>query len=279
MPAAKAAAVRLRGTTVPVISVMIRDADLQRLQAEVARKVHEAGGSLTGGLAVIDLSALTGRPVELDPLVTLVRSLGLIPVAVQGAPEACESDVLKLGLAALPAETAGRRPAVAVAANDATEPASIIEDAPASSSAAEAPAAPTAETEDASLEATPAAAGIAAASAVSALVLDRPLRSGQRIYARGRDLVVLAPTSAGSELIADGNIHCYGPLRGRALAGASGDDAANIFALDFQAELVSIAGIYRAFEELPEKVRGKPVRASLQHDGEQRRILLAPLAG
>ena len=109
------------------------------------------------------------------------------------------------------------------------------------------------------------------------MVVDRPVRSGQRIYARGGDLVLLAGASAGSELIADGNIHCYGPLRGRALAGASGDQDAQVFALDFEAELVSVAGVYKAFERLPVEVRGKAIRASLDTTDGQSQILLSPL--
>jgi septum site-determining protein MinC len=83
-----------------------------------------------------------------------------------------------------------------------------------------------------------------------AKLVNKPIRSGQRVYAGGRDLIVLAPVSSGAEVIADGNIHIYGALRGRALAGVRGDREARIFCLKHQAELVAIAGQYRVSEQL-----------------------------
>jgi len=107
------------------------------------------------------------------------------------------------------------------------------------------------------------------------LVIDKPVRAGQRIHAEGGDLVVLAIVNAGAELIADGDIHVYAPLRGRALAGARGDTAARIFAQGMEAELVSIAGYFLVFEEgIPAALRGKPVQVVLE--GE--RITLSALA-
>ena len=89
------------------------------------------------------------------------------------------------------------------------------------------------------------------------------MRSGTQIYARGTDLIVTAPVSTGAELVADGNIHVYGPLRGRALAGASGDAGARIFCSRLEAELVSIAGRYLVSEQLPAEQRGCPVEIAL----------------
>lgn len=95
---------------------------------------------------------------------------------------------------------------------------------------------------------------------------DKPVRSGQQVYARGRDLILGATVGNGAEVIADGSIHVYGRLSGRALAGAQGDTSARIYCMDFQAELVSIAGQYRVFEEFPAELRGKPAQAWLQDD-------------
>jgi septum site-determining protein MinC len=102
---------------------------------------------------------------------------------------------------------------------------------------------------------------------------DKPIRSGQQVYARGGDLVVTKLVANGAEVIADGSIHVYGALRGRALAGAQGDTGARIYCQEFHAELVSIAGQYRVFEDLPPDLRGKPVQAWLE--GEK--LLLARL--
>jgi septum site-determining protein MinC len=99
---------------------------------------------------------------------------------------------------------------------------------------------------------------------LGALVINKPLRSGQQIYARGRDLVVLAMVNAGAEIIADGHIHVYAPLRGKAMAGARGNTEARIFALSLEAELISIAGIYRTSENpLPTNIQGKPAQVRL----------------
>lgn len=96
-----------------------------------------------------------------------------------------------------------------------------------------------------------------------AMVVDKPVRSGQQIYAKGRDLVVLAPVGQGAEVIADGNIHIYAALRGRALAGVMGNECARIFCKELRAELVSVAGLYRVSEDLPESMLGTGVQIRL----------------
>ncbi|HEX8778629.1 MAG TPA: septum site-determining protein MinC, partial [Rhodanobacter sp.] len=102
---------------------------------------------------------------------------------------------------------------------------------------------------------------------------DGAVRSGQQVYARDRDLVVTGTVANGAEAIADGDIHIYGGLRGRAMAGAQGDTDARIFVHDFRAELVAIAGHYRVFEQIPKDLEGQSVRCWLE--GEK--LLLARL--
>jgi septum site-determining protein MinC len=105
------------------------------------------------------------------------------------------------------------------------------------------------------------------------ITLDKPLRSGQRFYAKGSDLIVTAMISAGAEVIADGNIHIYAPLRGRALAGASGDKTARIFTTCMEAELVSVAGMYRTFEAgVPAELARQPATICLVEDGGESRL-------
>lgn len=99
-----------------------------------------------------------------------------------------------------------------------------------------------------------------------ARLITQPVRSGTQIYARGGDLVVTAAVSPGAELIADGNIHVYNALRGRALAGASGDVEARIFCGRLDAELVSVAGRYLVSDQLPAAERGHPVQIALVDD-------------
>jgi septum site-determining protein MinC len=120
---------------------------------------------------------------------------------------------------------------------------------------------------------------VVAAPAPRTITLDKPLRSGQRFYAKGCDLIVTAMISAGAEVIADGNIHVYAPLRGRALAGASGDKQARIFTTSMEAELVSVAGIYRTFEAgVPADLDRQPATISLLEEGSELRLNVAPLA-
>lgn len=113
-------------------------------------------------------------------------------------------------------------------------------------------------------------------SPAPALIISRPVRTGQQVYARGGDLIVTALVSAGAELIADGNIHVYAPLRGRALAGARGDTQARVFTTCMEAELVSIAGVYRTLDEsLPDSIRSQPGQVYLEQD----KLVITSLSG
>ncbi|WP_393937336.1 septum site-determining protein MinC [Piscinibacter sakaiensis] len=104
-------------------------------------------------------------------------------------------------------------------------------------------------------------------TAAPTLVVDKPLRSGQQVYAKGGDLVVLAMVNFGAELIADGSIHVYAPLRGKAIAGARGQAGARIISTCMEPELVSIAGTYRTAENpLPDEIRGKAAQIRLEGD-------------
>jgi len=112
----------------------------------------------------------------------------------------------------------------------------------------------------------------------SALVIDKPLRSGQQVYAKGRDLVVLSMVNPGAEVIADGSIHVYAALRGKAIAGARGLSSARIFAQSMEPELISIAGVYRTSENpLPADVLGQPAQVQLQSGEGGDRLLIQPL--
>jgi septum site-determining protein MinC len=111
------------------------------------------------------------------------------------------------------------------------------------------------------------------------MIIDKPLRSGQQVYARGRDLVVMAMVNAGAEVIADGHIHVYAPLRGKAMAGARGNTEARIFALSMEAELLSIAGVYRTSEhKLPANINGKPAQMRLITSADGDKLILEPLS-
>ncbi len=104
-------------------------------------------------------------------------------------------------------------------------------------------------------------------------LMTRPVRSGQQVYARDTDLIVMGQVGPGAEVIADNHIHIYGPLRGRALCGVSGNTEARIFCSSLEAELVSVAGNYRVLEAIPEDLRGKPAQIWL----DQERLNIEPL--
>lgn len=108
------------------------------------------------------------------------------------------------------------------------------------------------------------------------LVVDKPVRSGQKIYARGGDLVLLAMVNQGAEVVADGNIHVYAPLRGKAMAGASGNTQARIFSTCLEPELISIAGVYRTSEHtLPKDIQGQAAQVRLSTDGQEKLLFEA----
>lgn len=115
-------------------------------------------------------------------------------------------------------------------------------------------------------------------AARSSMVVDAPVRSGQRVYAQGCDLVVMGQVSAGAEVIADGHVHIYGVLRGRALAGASGDTSARIHSTCFEPELVSVAGYYLTFDGgFPADVKGQPTLVHLAESENSTELRLKPI--
>jgi septum site-determining protein MinC len=207
---------------------------------------------MTGGVsdffedefAVIDVAGIADDAAHIDweSLVALLKKYRLNAVAVRGAPAALH-DVIRAHDLFLDDGTSGLSTS---AGREREMPA--------------APAAPAAPVETAAPTPAPAAP-------VHAMIVDTPVRAGQRIYARGTDLIVTAVVNHGAELIADGSIHVYAPLHGRALAGASGNAGARIFALQLQPELVSIAGVYRTFDEgFPAEVARNPAQIRLVGD-------------
>ena len=226
-------AVELKFGQVGVASVALRDVDPRVLLAELALRIAAAPNLFQRAPLILDLSRLPDLPdaEQTRALLDAARSAGMLPVGLSYGTSENEQLAQMLNL---PLFAKFRI-------------------------AAEAPAAGTA----------PAQAQTPAVSAPAGPGLHhaKPVRSGQQVYARGRDLTVAAAVGSGAEVIADGSIHIYGRLSGRALAGAQGNTAARIYCQDFQAELVSIAGHYRVLEDVPENLRGQAVQAWL--DGER----------
>ena len=220
------------GFTLPIIRLLGVDMDV--VAEQMGSRVEQAPEFFHNTPVVIDLTDLPADAgdVEFPLLVGLLRGFGMIPFGVRGGSKAQHAAAEAMELAIL-GDALIRRSKPALPRTEAV--------------AELKPAVP--ETRS------------GAATPVSRFMLvNRPVRSGQRIYAKGGDLTVVAPVSSGAELMADGNIHIYAPLRGRALAGVSGNVDARIFCHDLQAELVSIAGHYRVSENIPAELRGTPVQ-------------------
>jgi len=193
----------------------LKSTDLGAIQAELTEKVAQSPAFFTQSPIVFGLDQLSDaeqKKLDLATLCDLCRELKLLPTAIRGGTPEQTGASLRLGLAVLPK---GRRTAETTAAEPTEAPQ---------------PAAPSA--------------------ASPTRIITTPIRSGQQIYARGGDLIVMAAVSAGAEVLADGNIHVYGALRGRALAGIQGDQNARIFCSSQEAELVAVAGQFMVDEML-----------------------------
>ena len=234
----------LKSASLPVVAVVLKTTDAAQFAADLAERVADAPGFFDNDPVLIDLAPVREADATIDfaCIVSALRRHSTLPVAVRGGNPAQMDAARAAGLTAAP-------------------------DAP--PARAEAPAAPVQEVvREVIREVEVEVVREVPMPGPGTVVVDKPLRSGQQVYARGADLVVLAMVSFGAEVIADGNIHVYAPLRGRAIAGARGNTEARIFSTCLEPQLVSIAGIYRTTEtELPTDVRGKPAQVRL--DGEK----------
>jgi len=251
-------------STVVAVAALLGETDYSTLSAALTQITGGTPDYFEDEFTLLDFSATDPQPtagsIDWTALIALFKSHGLNPVAVRNAPSALEAEIRSHGLAidSMPAPVAAP-----VAAPVTTQPLTT------SSSEQQQLALDQLETNQAPAPA-PAVASTAPVqteAAAHTMIIDTPVRTGQRIYARGADLVLMAMVNAGAEVIADGSIHAYAPLRGRALAGASGNTKARIFAMVMEAELVSIAGVYKTFEQgWPSNLVKKPVQVMLQDD-------------
>jgi septum site-determining protein MinC len=270
------AAAEFKGLSHPALRLVLNEADDASIAAALDDVLGD-GDAFEWQPVVVDAARIaSAERLDLDALCARLRDARLHPVALAGANVALRDDAdrLRLGwLAALPerrarpageaAPAAEQRPGAEPRPSERAEPS---EPADAGAQAAQAPDARPADPQVPAAEPSPAAA---AAIAAGAMVVERPVRSGQQVYARDRDLVVVGDVSPGAEVIADGHVHVYGTLAGRAIAGARGRRDAAIFTLELRAELVAVCGIYRTFEDGPPAAHaGKPVRISLEADAD-----------
>ena len=242
----------IKSASLTLVAVVLKTTDLAALAEELQQRLGATPDVFDQEPVVIDLAHVASEPAPVDfaGLVQLLRRHRMLPIAVRAG----NAEQM------LAAQEAGL-----------TE--------------AEAGAAPRGETKEVIKEVgrevqvqVPVEVRVEVPVATTTLIVDKPVRSGQQVYAKGGDLIMLAAVNPGAEVIADGNIHVYAPLRGRALAGASGDKSARIFTTSLEAELVSVAGLYRTFEAgVPADLARQPATVSLSGDGEPR-LTVAPLA-
>ena len=250
----------LRSGSVDALQFVVKTTDLDALKSELARRFEATPEFFSGEVVTIDVRRLgENERASIAEIAHLLDGVRMRPIGVVAA-EAQREWAAGSGLPLV--EARDRRAAGAKA--DAAQPAG--------DTGAAQPIA-TAGANAASEARPPAEDGARAAGPAPTLIIDKPLRSGQQVYAKG-DLVVLGLVSYGAEVIAEGNIHIYAPLRGRALAGVHGNHAARIFCTCLEPELISIAGIYRTTENpLPADVIGKSVQIRLADE----KLMIEPL--
>jgi len=219
--------IEIKISTVVAISTILYSADPLAIDAALKQMTGGVSDFFEDEFAVIDVGAIaaSAHHIEWDQLVDVLKKYRLNAVAVRGASAAMGDAIRARGLS--------------------------LDDGSSGVRAREESVAPPAVTAAPAPIPAPAPAPAAATAVVTpgTMIIDQPVRAGQRVYARGCDLIVTAVVNNGAEIIADGSIHVYAALHGRALAGASGNADARIFALSMQPELVSIAGVYRTFDE------------------------------
>ena len=224
---------------VGIANLRIRTLDVERLVQEMRERVARAPKLFGRAAVILDFGGLSRVPdrASAQALLDGLRDAGVLPVALAYGTTEVEQLSVQLGLPLL-----AKFRAQYERADAAPPPAPTPAPAPA----------PAAQPGRMQLGA---------------------VRSGQQLYAENCDLTVLSTVGAGAEVIADGSIHIYGTLRGRALAGAQGNTSARIFCRDFHAELVAIAGRYKVLDDIPDNLRGKAVQVWLEQD----QIMIAAL--
>ena len=234
-------------STVVAVAALLADTDPAKLSSALSQITGGTPDYFEDEFTLLDFSALSPIPaqgtINWSALISTFKEHRLHPVAVRNAPPSLEEEIRSHGLSI-----------------DVVDQSKQFELTPPPSP--EVPAAPIPEPVAPTAPTAPATTITA-----NTMVIDTPVRAGQRVYARGADLVIMAVVNPGAEVIADGSIHVYAPLRGRALAGASGNSDARIFSLSMEAELVSIAGVYRTFDEgWSATLAGKPAQIRLNND-------------
>lgn len=232
MPKAKSA-LEFKGRLLSLTRVRVVEPDLPAIQAQLKHFARQMGQAVEGMPLVLE----SDSPVPLGSVLQAMRELGMQPIAaIEGG---LTGDARLCGLPVLPADMLMDKRAAAAQPVEVTQP----------PPAPEPPAPP---------------APAALPSVRPTRIVTEPVRSGQQIYAEGSDLIVVQPVSAGAEIIADGCVHVYSALRGRAIAGARGDETARIFCRRMEADLLAVAGVYAVADQIQRTLRGHAVQVWLE---------------
>lgn len=235
----------IKSAQLSLVALLLKSNRWEDIATDLCKQFAAAGENpdfFENDPVVLDFSALDDGTewTDITALLQALRSCRLVPLAFRAQPEGWTDQLLKAGLVLAAQE-------ISKVASQSAPPVQVQE-------------------------------LIREVPGPLTMVIDKPIRSGQKIYARGADLVVLAMVNQGAEVVADGNIHVYAPLRGKAMAGARGNTAARIFSLCLEPELISIAGVYRTSENpLPADIAGKPAQVWLSSEDGQDRLLIEPL--
>ncbi len=261
-------AFKIKNANLPVLILHLKTPDMARVKAQLETRLKQMPDFFAHAPVVLGLADLSAADAAVDfaDLLAFMREHRMQAAGVIGGSPLQQEAAAAAGLGVIPEIPARPAPVVETAPEPEPEPEPALQDL--------GPAQPDLPGLDSPPEPVPAAPP-APVAARPTLIIDKPVRTGQRIYAEGANLVVLAIVNAGAELIADGDIHIYAPLRGRALAGARGNTEARIYVQSMEAELVAIAGLFQVFDEgIPEAVRGKFSQIYL--DGEK--VVVKPMS-
>lgn len=222
----------IKSASLDLLAILLRSGDCDALASALEARFGSKVDSSQSEAFLLDLDAIDQpQALDLARICALFRAKGIVIIALRHRQHSVAALARQHGLAFVSSTSSPRQ-------------SELPSDTPAAATAPEPAPLP-----------------------ASTMVIDRPVRAGQQIYAKGGDLVVLAMVNVGAEIIADGSIHVYAPLRGRALAGARGNTQARIFVQSMEAELVSIAGVYRTIEQaLPDSIQGKPAQIYLENE-------------
>ena len=227
----------IKSASLPLVSFVLKSAEITLIAQDLQTRLGDTPDFFDNDPVLVDLQHLDDQagPLDLPALLQLLRSFRMNPVALRPNNAAHEAAATLAGLfLTTEARTLPPSPATQEVVREVEVIREVVREV---------------------------------AIGGSAMVVDKPLRSGQHVYAKGRDLVVLAMVNPGAEIMADGHIHVYAPLRGKAIAGAKGDTSARIFTNSLEAELLSIAGVYRTSDApLPKEVAGKAAQVWLVGD-------------